>query len=324
MCSSDLELGGDPEQLLCTVGLDRVDPSDLDAWMSYRAWLNLLELSARELSCPHFGVLLARRQELSILGTVGFVMQQSPDVGTALRELVSYFGQHNQGAEVGLEVRDGLACLSFRVKEAGILGTRQQYAVSLGVGMNIMRMLCGRRWVPRAAYFVHEPPADTRPYREMAGCPIYFNWDVGMITFPRSDLDTPITSANEHLHTILASHLAVLQTEYPDDVTRQVKQLIRQALVHGDCSVDRVATSLLVDKRTLQRRLQAEGVTYQALLDDVRFEIATRYLLDSGGSLTNLADILCYSELSVFSNAFKARCGQSPRAWQRAQRQAMG
>ena len=110
-------------------------------------------------------------------------------------------------------------------------------------------------------------------------------------------------------------HLAMIKQSFPDNYPDQIRYLIRQALVTGDCSIERVADYLSVTKRTLQRRLKAEGTSYKTLLEEVRFNIATRYLLESTASLTTLADMLCYSELSAFSNAFKTQTGLSPRQW---------
>ena len=87
----------------------------------------------------------------------------------------------------------------------------------------------------------------------------------------------------------------------------------------GDCSIERVAGTLAVNKRTLQRRLKAEGTSFKALLDEVRFNAARKYLRESRGSLTALADMLCYADLSAFSNAFRQRFGVSPRAWKQQQ-----
>ena len=79
--------------------------------------------------------------------------------------------------------------------------------------------------------------------------------------------------------------------------------------------MDRVAAYLSVTKRTLQRQLKAEGVAYKDLLAEVRMNMATSYLLETNASITALADMLGYAELSVFSNAFRKSMGVSPRAW---------
>ena len=136
-----------------------------------------------------------------------------------------------------------------------------------------------------------------------------------MMSFDAAFLDTPINEANPRLHGMLEEHLRNRQQDFGDDYLGQVRHLINQALTTGDCSIERVASFLAINKRTLQRRLKAHDTSYKDLLEEVRFDIARRYLRESSGSLTALADMLCYSELSVFSNAFRQHHGVSPREW---------
>jgi AraC-like DNA-binding protein len=63
--------------------------------------------------------------------------------------------------------------------------------------------------------------------------------------------------------------------------------------------------------------LKHHGTSYKDLLDQVRSDIARRYLSESSGSLTALADMLCYSDLSTFSTAFRQHHGVSPRDWRK-------
>jgi AraC-like DNA-binding protein len=242
-------------------------------------------------------------------------MRQAPDVITALGELRTYFAQHNQGAEVTLRLDKDTAMLGFDSKMPGHVPMYQGIDLVGGVGLNIMRLLCGARWTPRALYVPHQAPADPRPYKSLFGCPIHFDADLSVMVFDAAVLQRPISEADEHLHQILANHLSLLQQSYPDSFPDQVKHLIRQALLTGSCSIERVADYLSVTKRTLQRRLSREGVSYKTLLEQVRLDMATRYLLESRASLTELADMLGYSELSAFSNAFKQQTGMSPRQW---------
>ena len=120
------ELGGNPADLRAVAG---ISPAPLagDAWIPYRNFCNLLEESARALRCPHFGLSLSRYQDIGILGTVGFVMREAPDVKTALLELSKYFTLHNQGGEVNLSVDAGVACLSFDPKLSASVRMEQQF-----------------------------------------------------------------------------------------------------------------------------------------------------------------------------------------------------
>ncbi len=308
------ELGGDPAALRARAGIS-LDELAYDSWISYRAFVKLLELSAEQLQCPHFGLSLSRLQDISILGSVGFVMREAPDVATALFELSKYFALHNQGAEVTLKLEQEIASLCFESKLPGDIGMGQQLDLVVGIGMNIMRLLCGKRWNPSAVYVTHAAPIDRRPFRKMFDCPLHFDAEIGMITFPAETLAIKISDADSQLHQVLAEHLEQIKASFPDSYPDQIKYLLRQALLTGDCSVERIAGYLSVTKRTLQRQLKGEGTSYKELLEDVRFNIATRYLQDSSSSLTVLADMLCYSELSAFSNAFKLKTGISPREW---------
>lgn len=310
------ELGGDPSALMRAVGLPHpiVEP---ESWISYRRFLQLLEYSAHALGCPHFGLLLSRQQGLNALGTVGLIMQQAGNVGSALQQLVEYHSFHNQGGEVVLSVDRGRAVLSFRERIAGTVPWHQQIDLAAGIAVNVMRLLCARQWSPERVYLPHAAPEDTRPYREMFHAPVTFDWEEGIMVFPESDLAIPVSDSDPRIQQILRQHVAGLEENYPDSYGNRIKCLIRQAMFTGDCSLDRVAGYLSINKRTLQRRLRQEGLSFKDLLEDVRFEQATRQLRESRTSLTELAHRLGYSELSAFSFAFKHRYGMSPREWRR-------
>ena len=311
-------LGGDADDLLARAGLLDLE-KDPEAWFSYQRFLLLLEDAARATRCPHFGLELAREQGITELGPVGFVIQQAPDVRSALRELTSYFHHYNQGATVSLRTDADKAVWQFNCKLDGKLPLHQQEDLAAGIGVNLLRALYGAGWSPEAACFMHAPPEDLRPYKRMLKCPLFFNWEAPQLIFDKTILDHPLDDANPQLHKLLEDHLNALRNSYPADYCGQVRHLISHALTTGDCSIERVASHMAVGKRTLQRQLANHRVSYKDLLEDVRFDIAERYLRESSGSLTALADMLCYSDLSTFSTAFRQHHGVSPREWRKQQ-----
>lgn len=314
------ELGGQPDSILVAAGLAGLDLNP-EAWIPYSAYLHLLETSARVLDCESFGLQLAKKQDINILGAVGFIIQQAPNVRVAMRELSQYFSHHNQGAVVTSTVREEINYWSFTSRPQQQAPMRQQSDLAAGIATRIMQYL-DMQWKPLAVYLPHSVPADTRPYREYFNCPVFYDSDTTIVTSDAKFLDTPLTEANPRLHQLLETHLADLQDNFSDDFCAKVSFLIKQALMTGDCSVDRVAASLAVNKRTLQRRLRDTGTSYKHLLEEVRFEIALNFLRETEGSLTLLAHMLCYSELSVFTNAFRKRYGMSPGQWRKKARPA--
>jgi AraC-like DNA-binding protein len=95
----------------------------------------------------------------------------------------------------------------------------------------------------------------------------------------------------------------------------QVHQVIWTLLPTGRCSVEQVAAHLGRDRRTLHRQLTREGETFSSLLDQVRRELATRYLANPRHPLSEIAGVLGFSELSAFSRWFSRLFECSPSSW---------
>ncbi|WJO24406.1 AraC family transcriptional regulator [Pseudomonas soli] len=79
---------------------------------------------------------------------------------------------------------------------------------------------------------------------------------------------------------------------------------------------------LKISSRSLQRYLLTQGTSFQALLDGTRQAMATRLLRDATINLTQVAELLGYTQLAAFSRAFSRWHGLSPQQWKRQLRQA--
>lgn len=93
---------------------------------------------------------------------------------------------------------------------------------------------------------------------------------------------------------------------------RKVRALIADRLAEGRVGVEAVAAQLNMSRYTLYKRLKEENLTFLGLLDDVRREQALQYLREPDRPLTEVAELLGFSELSAFSRAFKRWMGSSP------------
>jgi AraC-like DNA-binding protein len=102
-----------------------------------------------------------------------------------------------------------------------------------------------------------------------------------------------------------------------ESATHTVQQVVAAMLPGGRCTSDQVAKHLGVDRRTLHRRLSAEGTNFLALLQSVRSELASRQILDSDRSLTELADLLSFSSSSAFAFWFRKHFGMTVSRWKK-------
>ena len=94
-----------------------------------------------------------------------------------------------------------------------------------------------------------------------------------------------------------------------------LRRLLRIEVLRGECSAGDVASLCSVHRRTLSRRLRAEGTAFRRLSDEVRFEIACRLLCNRRMTFAQIATTLGFSEASAFTRAFRRWSGQTPTAW---------
>jgi AraC-like DNA-binding protein len=108
----------------------------------------------------------------------------------------------------------------------------------------------------------------------------------------------------------------------PEPILPRSHRMVRVLLARGDTTADCLAATLSLNRRTLDRRLEAHDVSFQAILDGVRFEAARQLLEISNIGISEIAATLGYAEPSPFTRAFKRWSGHTPSEWRRRQRQA--
>ena len=106
-------------------------------------------------------------------------------------------------------------------------------------------------------------------------------------------------------------------TRESQGLTGKVRAAIHLLLSNGEPALETVAENLGLSAWTLQRRLREHNVSFSVLVDNVRSELATHYLQQKSLSVSAMAMLLGYSEVSAFSRACRRWFGISPRQWRR-------
>jgi AraC-like DNA-binding protein len=94
-----------------------------------------------------------------------------------------------------------------------------------------------------------------------------------------------------------------------------LRRLLRTELLRDTCSAAAVARLFSMHRRTLNRHLRMEGLAFRQAVNEIRFEIACELLANTDMTLSQVAAVLRYSELSAFTRAFRRWSGQTPSAW---------
>jgi AraC-like DNA-binding protein len=317
------ELGVDPEPLFEGLGfdLDRFDDPDLR--VPYRAASRLIARCTEATGCEHFGLLVGQRAGPSTLGVAGFLLRVAPDVKTALQDLVRYLDLHDEGGVPFVETSDDVSLLGYAIYQPGAKATAQIYDLSMAIACNIMRTLCGKDWRASQVMLSREAPKDREPYQRFFQAPLRFDAEQSAIVFPSRWLDRPLASTDPLLYRHLEAEAAALRARSDGDPVHGLRQLLRKTLVTQKASIALVARQLGVHERTLNRRLRAEGTTFQRELEAMRYGTAQQLLGETAMSLAQVATALEYADASAFSRAFKRWSGTTPAQWRaRAARRA--
>jgi AraC-like DNA-binding protein len=154
-------------------------------------------------------------------------------------------------------------------------------------------------------------------YEAHFGCPARFDARQNTIAFARADLDRPFLTHNADLFATVAPQLEaeLAQALASKGIGEQVKGIVKRLLAGQRPGIEEVARELGTSSRTLQRRLAADGGTFQQLMQEARRELARHYLQHSSLELNETAYLLGYEDAHSFFRAFQQWEGDSPGEW---------
>jgi AraC-like DNA-binding protein len=311
------QLGFDPAAVLSELNIDIGLFEDPDTVIPYTVRTRLLQACAEKTGCEHFGHLTAKHTGPSAFGIAGFLMQQSPDVVTALRSFVRYSHLHVSGAVIYLEEGPETSFLGYSILGAGEGGTDQLADGAITAAFNVMRAICGNEWHPTLVCFAHRKPKNPGRLKRFFEAPVIYDDARNGLEFTSRWLTKPLTAADPDLRLLLQKQIKLLESRYSDDFAEQVRRVLHSAVLMHQATADHLANLFSIHQRTLNRRLRDTGTCFRELLNEARFEIASQLLKDSTMSLTEIAASLEYSDASAFARAFRRQSGQSPSAWRK-------
>lgn len=180
--------------------------------------------------------------------------------------------------------------------------------------------LVGRRIPLQRVDFACAPPGDRIEYRVFFGAPVRFDQPHSLLAFDAGYLKLPIHRSEQALKQFLRGAPANLLVRYRHDagLSARVRDRLRGRAATDWPGFDALAADLRLSPATLRRRLRAEGQSFAAIRDELRFAEAQRLLRDTAMTVAELAQQLGFSEPSAFHRAFLKWSGQSPGRFRRA------
>jgi AraC-like DNA-binding protein len=308
------DLGADPGALLTAAGLDATVAGRSDVFIPLPRVVAAIESAATATGHPDFGRRLAQLQGIEILGPVGVAARTAPSVTEALKIFENFLSAYSPAISLRVTaVRNpGLSFIEYLMMDRDLPPHPQADELSLGVTLRVLRFLLGADYAPVSVHIPHAALSPIADYHTYFGCRPVFSCATMGFTIRSTDIVRPL-QRDKLAHDAVVEYLAIISTDEPQ-TSASVHTLVRQLLPSGTVTLGLVAQQLHLHPKTLQRRLAADGTTFAAVVDEVRRELADRYLRDERITLSHLTRALGYAEQSVLTRSYNRWFGCGPSA----------
>ena len=311
-------LGGNPDVLLRRAGIDPALLDNARAVIEYRSVAELLQSAAEELDCADCGQRLAAMQAVPdghmAIGPLGAVLRNSKTVGEAIEYCANHIHAYSTAIRVKSEpFRSRHRLLRVDILPGEVTDKRQivEYALLLGC-KNALKISAGEAQV-RAVLFRHQAAFSLDAYHAVFGCNVRFGQAADGLLFDEEDLRCRVVEADPWMYEMASSYIEARYPVGKPSIRALVRRFVQQHLGGGLCTCEQVAAELRLHPRTLQRRLSTEGASFDGIKDEVRRELAWRYIHQPDMPLARVAEKLGYSEASVLTRSCYRWFAASPR-----------
>ncbi|WP_323844575.1 AraC family transcriptional regulator [Microbulbifer magnicolonia] len=307
------ELGGDPDAQLRKFLIDPEKVRKLDDVISHSAMIRVVEDTANQLECPDFGLQLAKRQDLMILGPLAVIALNAQTVGHALEQIIRYMHYYAPGVKMELtrDVKPGIARMTFDL-ETKVKQLRQTMDLTLGVADKAVRMLYGQDFRAKEVLLKGNSPLSILHYHNFFDAPVSKQQQYYALLVETKVLEKPIDRSDPQIHDMLEAFVQDALRDSPLTVLARVEHLIIQFLPTRYCNLKTIATQLGLKPHALQRQLAAESHTFDQVVDRVRRDRSLIYLAEKDMPMTQVACLLGYADQRTFNRACRRWFGVPP------------
>lgn len=292
-------------------GVMRGDPPYVDLQTERNVWRAIVEATGRE----DIGLVCGQRFPTQANGMLGYVMANAPTIRIAIEKCCAY--QRVIGDSMGMVCDRGPDTTRIWIEQWSPWDDTLRYTVDLFMAA-IMSWASANAPLPLRPLrvgFRYERPTDVSPYENLfAPAPVAFGTDDSFQIYENEALDQPVIGASQDVFAMFEEKVqrTLGNLDRGDTWAFRTRQRILEALKGEAPSIERVASELAVSVRKLQQRLSDEHTSYSGVLTDARRDLAEEFLKAGEVGNDEIAYLLGYSEVSVFSRSFKKWTGQTP------------
>jgi AraC-like DNA-binding protein len=306
--------GMDLEPLLRASGLSAAQIQDSEDRLGAEQQIAFIESAAQALERDRLGFELGRDFDLRTIGLLYYVAACSGTLGEAVQRIERFSAVGNEAVVFRASKASDLV---IRLDYSGVArhSDRHQVEFFLVALVRLCRSLTGLTVTPTRVTMSHGRSEGVRDYNAFFGCRTEFQAKHDSVVFEESCRELPLVSADPHLSEILVRYCEETLSSRRRSASSfrvRVENAVAPLLPHGKPKASVIAGKLNVSQRTLGRRLAEEQTSFAAVLDEMRCELAVRYLEDPKLSISEMAWLLGFQEVAAFTHAFRRWTGKVP------------
>lgn len=288
------------------------DPSGrIDLEEEMILWKAMVTETGRE----DLGLICGLNFPIQSTGLIGYVMMNSPTIGVAFQKICTY--QKLIGESMGMRVEADENYFTVFVEMWTDWRNELRYTqdVLLGACLSWAEKNTVSRVRPLRVGVHYQQPANYTDYEEaFAPAPIEFGVPESYLVYARADMESGILSHQSELMSFFEQQVKEQYHDFMGTRTaaEKAKKLILKYMEGELPGIEKIASEMTMSVRSLQKALKGEETSYQKLLNSVRQELAIDYLKKGTFNMSEIAFLLGFSELTVFSRSFKKWTGYSP------------
>jgi AraC-like DNA-binding protein len=305
--------GVDSAALFREAGLDRAALDDPDARYPVEKTTRLWQLAVAATGDSGFGLKVASQVTPTTFHALGYAIAASATLKEAFERILRYFKVVTDAAELEFLPRGPEYHFVMRTPETGPQPAREALDAFASMFVRMCRSRAGENFGPLRIELRRPPPDDLAGFERILRAPLRFDAPDNRLVFAREAMERRLEGANpelaRHNDEIVVRYLARLDR---GNITLRLHAALVEQLPFGEPSAEKIAQSLHLSARSLQRKLAELETSYREVLDQTRRDLALAYLKSRSHSLTEVTFLLGFSDTRSFSRAFRRWTGMAP------------
>ncbi len=299
--------------LLRQIGIEPADFANSDTRIPHRTAIEMLESGISNRQDPTIGLQAGSLAEPCDLDVLEYAARSRPTLADALSCIARYYRLMHGSAEFILIEQSDRVVYRYRVTD-GVYQPPAANDFVLTSTLSFVRRNSAPGVDAAEVHFAHPEPDYVAEYARYFNCPVFFGGGTNDIVFHKETLASPMARSDQTVSEAYEQHARRLLEHLPaiEGVAGRVRRIVIEQLRGGEVTMEFMALKMAMSVPTLRRRLDQEGTTFSDIVDEIRKELAERYLREPSVAVSEVAFLLGFSSESAFHRAFRRWMGVAP------------